>query len=484
MRHAGPARRDLGVRTAFNLLGPLTNPAGATRQLVGVPRPEFTELLARALLLLGSDRAWVVHGADGIDEISTTGYTKVSECRNGAVNTFYLHPTDVGLPKALPDALKGGDANENAAIVERILAGGRGPARDIVLLNAGASLFIAGVAASIVEGIARAARAIDGGEAKRTLERMITLSKAEEIAAASVMGAPAATADLLATIVAATRRIVEVREQREALAALAARAERRTATPGRFRAALVGTSAGGTPVGDGLQPVPGDDVPRIIAECKRRSPSRGVLRPQYDPVDIAIGYQQAGAAAISVLTEPTFFDGALDHLQAVRDAVSVPVLRKDFIVSEYQLFEARAAGADAVLLIVAALDAQTLAVLHARASALGLDVLVEVHGADELSAALDAGAQIIGVNNRNLRTLAVDVTASETLAARMPRGIVRVSESGLKTAADLLRLRRLGYDAFLIGERFMTEPDPGVALTALLQRCFTTEDTKDTKVKT
>ena len=297
------------------------------------------------------------------------------------------------------------------------------------------------------------------------------------------MGAPAATADLLAAIVAATRRIVTVREQREGLAALAARAERRTATPGRFRAALVGTSAGGTPVGDGLQPVPGDDVPRIIAECKRRSPSRGVLRPQYDPVDIAIGYQQAGAAAISVLTEPTFFDGALDHLQAVRDAVSVPVLRKDFIVSEYQLFEARAAGADAVLLIVAALDAQTLALLHARASALGLDVLVEVHGAEELSAALDAGAQIIGVNNRNLRTLAVDVTASETLAARIPRGIVRISESGLKTAADLLRLRRLGYDAFLIGERFMTEPHPGMALTALLQRCFTTEDTKDTKVK-
>ena len=183
MRHAAPTRRDLGVRTAFNLLGPLTNPAGATRQLVGVPRPEFTELLARALLLLGSDRAWVVHGADGIDEISTTGYTKVSECRNGAVNTFYLHPTDVGLPKAPSDALKGGDATENASIVESILAGGRGPARDVVLLNAGASLFIAGAAGSIVEGIAGAARAIDGGDAKRTLERMVSLSRAEEIAA-------------------------------------------------------------------------------------------------------------------------------------------------------------------------------------------------------------------------------------------------------------------------------------------------------------
>src|SRR6266536_5833724 len=135
MRHAAQTRGDLGVRTAFNLLGPLTNPAGATRQLVGVPRPEFTELLARSLMLLGSERAWVVHGADGIDELTTAGYTKISECRDGAVNTFYLHPADVGLPKAPPGALGGGDARENARIVEDVLNGGRGPARDVVLLN-------------------------------------------------------------------------------------------------------------------------------------------------------------------------------------------------------------------------------------------------------------------------------------------------------------------------------------------------------------
>src|SRR5579862_4771063 len=122
MRHAGATRRALGVRTAFNLLGPLTNPAGPTRQLVGVPRPEFTELLARSLMLLGSERAWVVHGADGIDEISTTGYTKISECRNGSVNTFYLHPADVGLLKTSIASLAGGDAHENAQIIEGILA--------------------------------------------------------------------------------------------------------------------------------------------------------------------------------------------------------------------------------------------------------------------------------------------------------------------------------------------------------------------------
>ena len=179
MRHAAETRRELGVRTAFNLLGPLTNPAGATRQLVGVPRPELTELMARALMLLGSERAWVVHGADGIDEISTTGYTKVSECRHGAVNTFYLHPGDVGLPKAAAAALRGGDASENAAIILNVLSGEAGAPRDVVLFNAGTALFVAGEVPSIRAGIARAAQAIDAGDAKRTLARMIAVSTSE-----------------------------------------------------------------------------------------------------------------------------------------------------------------------------------------------------------------------------------------------------------------------------------------------------------------
>jgi anthranilate phosphoribosyltransferase len=179
MKHAGAARRALGVRTAFNLLGPLTNPAGPTRQLVGVPRPEFTELLARSLSLLGSERAWVVHGADGLDEISTTGYTKISECHGGSVNTFYLHPADVGLPKTSAAALRGGDAAENARIVSAVLDGERGPARDIVLLNAGAALFVAGAVASVPDGIRRAAEAIDRGDAKRTLGALVSMSTAE-----------------------------------------------------------------------------------------------------------------------------------------------------------------------------------------------------------------------------------------------------------------------------------------------------------------
>lgn len=177
MKHAAPTRKDLGVRTAFNLLGPLTNPAGARRQLVGVPRPELTELLARSLLLLGSERAWVVHGADGIDEISTTGHTKVSECRNGSVSTFYIHPSDFGVPKSTSSALKGGDAGVNADIIRGVLNGLPGPCRDVVLLNAGASLFIGGKAGSVREGITRAAQAIDSGAAARTLQAMVSASR-------------------------------------------------------------------------------------------------------------------------------------------------------------------------------------------------------------------------------------------------------------------------------------------------------------------
>ena len=179
MKHAGPTRREMGVRTAFNLLGPLTNPAGATRQVVGVPRADLTDLLARSLRLLGSTRAWVVHGADGIDEISTTGHTKVSECRDGSVHTFYIHPSEFGIRKATLAELLGGDAAENAAIVRRVLEGQSGAPRDAVVLNAGAALFVANRVESVREGINVATVAIDSGAALATLENMVRASQSE-----------------------------------------------------------------------------------------------------------------------------------------------------------------------------------------------------------------------------------------------------------------------------------------------------------------
>jgi anthranilate phosphoribosyltransferase len=173
MRHAAGPRRELGIRTAFNLLGPLTNPVGVRRQLVGVPRPELTELVARALAQLGSEWAWVVHGADGIDEVSTCGHTKVSECRNGAVRTFYVHPADAGIAKAARQDLAGGDAEHNAALALRVLEGEPGPRREVVLLNAGVSLMIAGRAAGMRQGVALAAAAVDSGAARQALRRLV-----------------------------------------------------------------------------------------------------------------------------------------------------------------------------------------------------------------------------------------------------------------------------------------------------------------------
>lgn len=177
MKHAGEARRALGVPSAFNLLGPLTNPARVPFQIVGVPRPELTELMARALQQLGATRAWVVHGADGLDELSTTGYSKVSECHGDVVRTFYVHPADVGLPKAPAEALKGADATHNAAIVRSVLDGEAGHPRDVVLLNAGAALLITGRVASLRDGIADAAAAIDDGRARRTLDALVAATR-------------------------------------------------------------------------------------------------------------------------------------------------------------------------------------------------------------------------------------------------------------------------------------------------------------------
>jgi indole-3-glycerol phosphate synthase len=255
--------------------------------------------------------------------------------------------------------------------------------------------------------------------------------------------------DLLATIVAATRRIVEVRQAEVPLRALEARIDRPPDGAG-FAAALRASPA-----------------PRIVAECKRRSPSRGILREDYDPAAHARAYAAAGAAAISVLTEPAFFDGAPDHLRAVRSAVPTPLLRKDFIVTEYQVVEAGVLGADAVLIIAAAVDDRALKDLARRAAALGLAALVEVHDRRELDRAVGAGAAIIGVNSRNLRTLAVDPGVLSSLADALPDEVIAVAESGLKSPADLARLGAAGYDAFLVGERLIGQPDPGAALREL-----------------
>ncbi len=206
---------------------------------------------------------------------------------------------------------------------------------------------------------------------------------------------------------------------------------------------------------------------RVLAEVKRASPSAGPIAPGVDPVAVARCYEAAGAAAISMLTDRRFFDGDLAFLSATRAAVEIPLLRKDFIIDAYQVAEARAAGADAVLLIVAALDDAELRDLHAAAAGLGMDALVEIHDQAEAERAVRAGARLIGVNHRDLRTFQMDLALTARLAPGMPAGTVLVAESGIRTPADVAALAAAGADAILVGETLMRAPSPGDQLRLL-----------------
>ncbi len=241
-------------------------------------------------------------------------------------------------------------------------------------------------------------------------------------------------------------------------------AARRIARP---LAEVESAAADAPPAIDALEALAPADRVKIIAEVKRASPSRGPLADIPDPAALAVSYEIGGASAISVLTERRRFSGSLDDLEAVRAAVALPVLRKDFIAEPYQVFEARAAGADLVLLIVAALEQRVLAELHALVTELGMTALVETHSAEELERALDVGAGLVGVNARDLSTFQLDQDLFGALADRIPSGVVRVAESAVKSAADVAHYRQAGADVVLVGEALVTS-DPVLTLTEFL----------------
>jgi indole-3-glycerol phosphate synthase len=260
------------------------------------------------------------------------------------------------------------------------------------------------------------------------------------------------TLNTLEQIIATVRARVERAKAERPLPELAKAAKQKAVAPG-FRAALLNAAASGT---------------AVIAELKKASPSRGVIREDFDVAQLAEQYKQAGAAALSVLTEETYFKGSLEYLQTAARTTGLPCLRKDFIVDEYQLHEAKLYGASAVLLIVAALDDATLAHLHTQAKQLSLEVLVEVHSREELQRAVEAGADIIGVNSRDLKTLEVHPRMHEELAPLLPKAALKIAESGIGTSARIAELKTAGYQAFLVGESLMKASHPGQALAALL----------------
>jgi len=256
-------------------------------------------------------------------------------------------------------------------------------------------------------------------------------------------------ATVLERILAETREEVARRKRDMPLQPTVAEGSRNEAGAGRFRDALSAQGVG------------------VIAEFKRRSPSAGTLREAPDLVEIVSAYERGGAVAVSVLTEGPNFEGALEDLRLARATCTLPLLRKDFVVDPYQLYEAIAAGADAVLLIVAALEQEQLAAFHLQARSIGLDVLVEVHDRDELQRALAVGAEIVGINNRDLRDFSVDVQRTERLMDEIPSGVIVVSESGIVDPAQLSSLRERGVQAVLVGEALMRSGDPEAALREL-----------------
>ena len=422
------------MRTAFNLLGPLTNPARPEGQVVGVPRAEIAPFVARCLQRLGTKRAWVVNGS-GLDELTLAGPTSVAALEGDEVRTFTVTPEDAGLASAPLEALRGGDPQANAAIAREVLSGAPGPRRDVVLLNAAAALVVAGRAKDLRDGARQAAAAIDDGRAA---------PPARPRAGGPGMSDRPDPASVLDAILARTRERVAAEQERRPLG---------VSHP------AVTAGAPGAPVRRGPGP-PGPGERDRGAQAALPLARARSARTSCPPTWRAATRPPAPRRSRSSPTSRSSA-GAWRTSRRCGRATALPVLRKDFVLDPWQVWEARAAGADAVLLIVAALTDAELRALLGVAREAGLDALVEVHDRAELDRALAAGSRIVGVNNRDLKTLAVSLETALALAPAIPDDVVAVAESGIRTGADLRRLRDAGFDAFLVGERLMSRARPG-----------------------
>jgi len=422
MKHFAEVRTKIGKPTFFNIIGPLLNPANTKSQIIGTAFEDKMELIAETARLLDKERVAVVRGADGLDEITLCGETKVVELRDGKIEKYSLKPEDFGFKPAKFEDIKGGDVKKNVAIARAILFGElQSRHLDLVLINCAFALRIAGIEEDLKRGVSLALAAIKSGRVKEMFFRVQQLTHCPSI-----------------LLQIAENKVVEVEARKKVIPLKIIKLEIKKSTRS-FASAVSKT---------GLQ---------VIAEIKAASPSEGELREKknFSPAQIAELYERSGVAAISVLTDHKYFGGSLNDLANVKNATSyAPILCKDFILDEYQIYEARSHGADAILLIAALLSVDQIKDFIAVASSLKMASLCEVHNEMEVEKVLEAGAEIIGINNRDLNTFSIDLNTTNRLAELIPKNKILISESGFKTKEDVQNLPK-NVNAILVGTTLM-----------------------------
>lgn len=434
MKKIKDIRKNLNIPTCFNILGPLLNPAKAEYLLVGVFSTEIMNLMAEVILNMGVKKALIFNGS-GLDELSCVGSAKVLEVTLSGINSTVLNPEAFGFSKCAAEDLRGGTAKENAEILLGVFKGRSGPIANTLIFNAAVALYVYGITSSIEEAIPLVKNSINNGMVLKLLSNFIAFSQE----------GGASVNNILCDIILNKQREVDLLKQ-NFIFDIKPRESNKS-----FKKALLN---------EGLT---------VIAEVKRKSPSKGRLSIITDSVELARNYVKGGAGAISVLTDEHYFGGSIKDLSKIAEALkntNTTILRKDFIIDPIQIDEAVLACADAVLLIVAVLE-NKLKLLLDYAKKMNIDALVEVHNYKEIDLARRAGAEIMGINNRDLKTFSVDINHSLKLIKHIPSDIVRVSESGISSPDVALRLYKAGFDAVLVGELLVRSANPDALIKLL-----------------
>ena len=434
MKNVANVRKNIKTRTIFNVLGPLSNPANAKFQVLGVYEKKLVLPIAEVIKELGVKRALVVHSEDGLDEISCEKNTYVAEVNENKISEYTINPKDFNLEICALKTLKVNTVEESYKIFMDMLKNKNETAVNIVSLNAGAAIYVSGIKENLKDGIKFAKEIIVSGEALKKFED-IKKSMPEKIKTPKIL-----------------EEILENKAKEVA--------ERKIKIPPEDLKEIDYMSSLKRDFKGALLHKISQSKSAVIAEIKRASPSLGEFNMNIIPSKIASDFESMGAACLSVLTDAKYFKGSGAILEMAKKGCTLPVLRKDFIIDEYQIDESITMGADCILLIVAALNKDLLKKLYDSAKQKDLDVIVEVHDHNELDIALDTECDIIGINNRNLHTFEVDLKTTTELVQYINKDQLIITESGIHTSDDVKKMNDCGINTFLVGESLMTSKDP------------------------